>query len=102
VLNAVSEEGLSVMLAHLSAALAEPLSEMADEALMMADEPPDADSRFGCRRGATSGLWRGVGADRCGGLKWLSKMIWRPVKRLWSTRLCCVTGFLSWVVGPWP
>ena len=42
VLNAVSEEGLSVMLAHLSAALAEPLSEMADEALMMADEPPDA------------------------------------------------------------
>ena len=42
VLEGVSEEGLGVMLAHLSAALAEPLAEMADEALMMADEPPDA------------------------------------------------------------
>ena len=41
VLEGVSEEGLGVMLAHLSAALAEPLAEMADEALMMADEPPD-------------------------------------------------------------
>ena len=42
VLEGVSEEGLGVMLAHLSAALAEPLAEMADEALMMDDEPPDA------------------------------------------------------------
>ena len=42
VLEGVSEDGLGVMLAHLSAALADPLAEMADEALMMADEPPDA------------------------------------------------------------
>ena len=42
VLGGVSEDGLGVMLAHLSAALAEPLAEMADEALMMADETPDA------------------------------------------------------------
>ena len=41
VLVGMSEDGLGVMLAHLSAALAEPLAEMADEALMMADEPPD-------------------------------------------------------------
>lgn len=42
VLQGISEEGLGVMLAHLQAALAEPVSEMVDEALMMADEPPDA------------------------------------------------------------
>lgn len=42
VLQGISEEGLGVMLAHLQAALAEPVPEMVDEALMMADEPPDA------------------------------------------------------------
>jgi uncharacterized protein YidB (DUF937 family) len=42
VLSAVSEEGLGVMLAHLAAQLAEPVPEMVDEALMMADEAPDA------------------------------------------------------------
>ena len=42
VLEGLSEEGLGVMLAYLQAALAEPVPEMVDEALMMADEPPDA------------------------------------------------------------
>lgn len=42
VLQGISEEGLGVMLAYLQAALAEPVPEMVDEALMMADEPPDA------------------------------------------------------------
>ncbi len=42
VLQGISEEGLGVMLSYLQAALAEPVSEMVDEALMMADEPPDA------------------------------------------------------------
>lgn len=42
VLEGISEEGLGVMLAYLQAALAEPVPEMVDEALMMADEPPDA------------------------------------------------------------
>ncbi len=41
-LAGVSEEGLGVMLAHLSAQLAEVLPELIDEALMMADELPDA------------------------------------------------------------
>ena len=41
VLGAVSEEGLGVMLAHLAAQLSEPVSEMVDEALMLADEAPD-------------------------------------------------------------
>ena len=40
-LAGVSEEGLGVMLAHLSAQLAEVLPELIDEALMMADELPD-------------------------------------------------------------
>ena len=65
VLAGVSEDGLGVMLAHLSAALAEPLAEMADEALMMADEPPDAirDLAVGAAQqaafgGALAGVWR--------------------------------------------
>ena len=41
VLGAVSEEGLGVVLAHMSAQLAELLPDMIDEALMMADELPD-------------------------------------------------------------
>ncbi len=41
VLQGVSEEGLSVMLAYLAAQLSEVLPELIDEALMMADELPD-------------------------------------------------------------
>lgn len=42
VLQNVSEEGLGVLLAHLAAELATVLPDMIDEALMMADELPDA------------------------------------------------------------
>lgn len=42
VLQNVSEEGLGVLLAHLAAQLADILPDMIDEALMMADELPDA------------------------------------------------------------
>ncbi len=40
-LQGVSEEGLGVMLSHLAAQLSDVLSELAEEALYMADELPD-------------------------------------------------------------